>query len=37
MRNRCEATGLMEQAGRAAGVRVRDAAGGAEFELRPRT
>ncbi len=32
--NRCEATGLTEQAGRAAGLRVRDAVGATEFELR---
>jgi glycerol-3-phosphate dehydrogenase len=32
--NRCEVTGLVERAGRAAGVLVRDAAGGGEFELR---
>jgi glycerol-3-phosphate dehydrogenase len=31
--NRCEVTGLVERAGRAAGVRVRDAAGGGEFEV----
>ena len=31
--NRCEATGLVERSGRAAGVLVRDAAGGGEFEL----
>jgi glycerol-3-phosphate dehydrogenase len=31
--NRCEATGLVERAGRAAGVLVRDELGGGEFEL----
>ena len=31
--NRCEVTGLVERAGRAAGVLVRDAEGGGEFEL----
>jgi len=31
--NRCEVTGLVERAGRAAGVLVRDALGGGEFEL----
>ena len=32
--NRCEATGLIERGGRAAGVLVRDIDGGGEFELR---
>src|SRR3712207_6074597 len=32
--NRCEVTGLFEREGRAAGVLVRDAVGGGEFELR---
>jgi len=32
--NGCEATGLVEREGRAAGVLVRDAASGKEFELR---
>jgi glycerol-3-phosphate dehydrogenase len=31
--NRCEVTGLVERAGRAAGVLVRDGLGGGEFEL----
>ena len=31
--NRCEVTGLVERRGRAAGVLVRDALGGGEFEL----
>ena len=31
--NRCEVTGLVERDGRAAGVLVRDAVGGGEFEL----
>jgi glycerol-3-phosphate dehydrogenase len=31
--NRCEVTGLVERGGRAAGVLVRDALGGGEFEL----
>ena len=31
--NRCEVTGLVERAGRAAGVLVRDAVGGGEFEV----
>jgi glycerol-3-phosphate dehydrogenase len=31
--NRCEVTGLVEREGRAAGVLVRDAVGGGEFEL----
>jgi glycerol-3-phosphate dehydrogenase len=31
--NRCEVTGLVERAGRAAGVLVRDVLGGGEFEL----
>ncbi len=31
--NRCEVTGLVERAGKAAGVLVRDTAGGREFEL----
>ena len=31
--NGCEVTGLVERAGRAAGVLVRDASGGGEFEL----
>jgi glycerol-3-phosphate dehydrogenase len=31
--NRCEVTGLVERGGRAAGVLVRDGAGGGEFEL----
>ena len=31
--NRCEVTGLVERAGRAAGVLVRDELGGGEFEL----
>jgi glycerol-3-phosphate dehydrogenase len=31
--NRCEVTGLVERAGRAAGVLVRDAEGGGEFEV----
>jgi glycerol-3-phosphate dehydrogenase len=33
MANRCEVTGLVERAGRAAGVLVRDTLGGGEFEL----
>jgi glycerol-3-phosphate dehydrogenase len=32
--NRCEVVGLLEEGGRAAGVRVRDALGDAEIELR---
>jgi glycerol-3-phosphate dehydrogenase len=32
--NGCEVTGLVERAGRAAGVLVRDAEGGGEFEVR---
>ena len=32
--NRCEATGLIERGGRAAGLLVRDIDGGGEFELR---
>ena len=31
--NRCEATGLVERGGRAAGLLLRDTAGGGEFEL----
>jgi glycerol-3-phosphate dehydrogenase len=34
MANRCEVTGLIERSGRAAGVLVRDAVSGGEFELR---